>query len=148
MHVDERITRLYSIPGRLKSARPPSARPAAPRLRDKTSDLLAGEPGDPNNARPATGKVANVILAGDDADSDGDDGDDANEFLVEEKAKDELDLLTGAGGVGGAAAEAEAVESGGQEHGALVRQILETQKEFEETKVEKRAGVEIVSFSA
>ena len=37
-----------------------------------------------------TGKVANVILAGDDAD-DGDDGDD---FLVEEKPKDNLDLLT------------------------------------------------------
>lgn len=36
-----------------------------------------------------TGKVANVIVAGDDKDDD-----DGDEFLVEEKPKDNLDLLT------------------------------------------------------
>ena len=40
------------------------------------------------NSRPTTGKVANVILAG-----AGDDSDDAEEFLVEEKPKDQLDLI-------------------------------------------------------
>ena len=40
------------------------------------------------NFRPQTGKVANVILAG-----TGDDSDDAEEFLVEEKPKDQLDLI-------------------------------------------------------
>ena len=54
--------------------------------------------------RPQTGKVANVILddGGGDAGGGGgggaggggdDDDDDGNEFLVEEKAKDQLDLL-------------------------------------------------------
>ena len=36
-----------------------------------------------------TGKVANVIVANDD---DADEADDADEFLVEEKTKDDLDL--------------------------------------------------------
>lgn len=40
--------------------------------------------------RPLTGKVANVIVAG----KDDDDDDAADEFLVEEKPKDTLDLLT------------------------------------------------------
>ena len=40
-------------------------------------------------ARPTTGKVANVIVAGDEKDDD-----DGDEFLVEEKPKDTLDLLT------------------------------------------------------
>ena len=39
--------------------------------------------------RPQTGKVTNVILAGDVNDDDDDD-----EFLVEEKPKDDLDLKT------------------------------------------------------
>ena len=37
-----------------------------------------------------TGKVANVIIAGDDREDD----DDGEDFLVEEKPKDDLDLLT------------------------------------------------------
>ena len=40
-------------------------------------------------SRPMTGKVANVIVAGDDKDDD----DDGDEFLVEEKPKDNADLL-------------------------------------------------------
>lgn len=70
----------------MKSGRPPSARPAAPRLKDKveiqTEEAI--------QARPQTGRVANVILAGDDKDDD----DDGDEFLVEEKPKDDLDFLT------------------------------------------------------
>ena len=38
--------------------------------------------------RPQTGKVANVILDGDEANQD----DDADEFLIEEKPKDALEL--------------------------------------------------------
>ncbi len=37
------------------------------------------------------------------------------------------------------------LESGGQEHGALVQQILETQKELEDAPKTTRGGVEIVS---
>lgn len=70
----------------LRSARPPSARPAAPRIREKTEVLAEEE----MQTRPMTGKVANVIVAGED-DKDDDDGDD---FLVEEKPKDTLDLIT------------------------------------------------------
>ena len=40
--------------------------------------------------RPMTGKVANLIIAGEDKDDD----EDADDFLVEEKQKDTLDLLT------------------------------------------------------
>ena len=36
-------------------------------------------------------------------------------------------------------------EKGGEEHGALVQQILETQKELEEPKKKTIGGVEIVS---
>ena len=70
----------------LRSARPPSARPAAPRIREKTEVLAEEE----MQTRPMTGKVANVIVAGED-DKDEDDGDD---FLVEEKPKDTIDLIT------------------------------------------------------
>lgn len=44
----------------MKSARPPSARRPAPRLKEKT-EILAEEE---LELRPLTGKVANVILAG------------------------------------------------------------------------------------
>ena len=37
-------------------------------------------------------------------------------------------------------------EKGGEEHGALVQQILETQKELEEPKKKTIGGVEIVSI--
>ncbi|TRY80991.1 hypothetical protein TCAL_08853 [Tigriopus californicus] len=118
--------------GRLKSGRPPSARPAAPRLKDKveiqTEEAI--------QARPQTGRVANVILAGDEKDDD----DDGEEFLVEEKPKDDLDFLTE--NSGSLQADPEALQSGAQEHGGLVQQILETQKELEEKPKEKK-GVEI-----
>ena len=39
--------------------------------------------------RPQTGKVSNVIIAGDD-----DKDEDEDDFLVEEKPKDDLDLKT------------------------------------------------------
>lgn len=76
--------------GRLKSAaRPPSARPAAPRLKEKNEAAT-----EDNSAlaqqRPQTGKVANVIVDT----GNNDDEDDADEFLVEEKPKDNLDLDT------------------------------------------------------
>ena len=73
--------------GRLKSAaRPPSARRPAPRLKEKNEVLED----DVVQQRPQTGKVANVIV--DDGNHDNDD--DADEFLVEEKPKDNLDLDT------------------------------------------------------
>ena len=71
--------------GRLKSAaRPPSARPAAPRLKEKNEIPIE----EVVQQRPTTGKVANVIV------DDGIQDDDADEFLVEEKPKDNLDLDT------------------------------------------------------
>ena len=75
------------LPGRLKSAaRPPSARRPAPRLKEKNEVVQE----DVVQQRPQTGKVANVIV--DDGNNDNDD--DADEFLVEEKPKDNLDLDT------------------------------------------------------
>ena len=68
------------------AARPPSARRPAPRLKEKNEVLED----DVVQQRPQTGKVANVIV--DDGNHDNDD--DADEFLVEEKPKDNLDLDT------------------------------------------------------
>ena len=70
-----------------------------------------------------TGKVVNVIV------DDKDNEDDAEDFLIEEAPH--KDLLEASDNVPTAAAETDAaVEADGQEHGALVQQILETQKEF------------------
>lgn len=69
--------------GRSRTARPPSARPAAPRLKEKKEVV----PEEQVQTRPQTGKVANVILANDD-----DQDDDAEAYLVEEAPKDNLSL--------------------------------------------------------
>ncbi|XP_023345382.1 TRAF3-interacting protein 1 [Eurytemora carolleeae] len=105
-------------------ARPPSARPAPPKIRERKE--VAEEP------RPATAKpVANLIL-----DTEADD-DDADEFLIEEAPKDPLVSLDS-----DPLAEVSAVQSSGEEHGVLVQQILETQKELQDgNKTQK--GVEI-----
>merc|ERR1712080_416879 len=91
--------------------------------------------------RPQTGNVANVILDGDEANQD----DDADEFLVEEKPKDALELeIEPRPSSSLHMADAEALKAkGGEEHGALVQQILETQKELEEPKKKTIGGVEI-----
>ena len=81
--------------------------------------------------RPVTAKVSNVIL-----DNDDDNADDGEEFLIEEAPKDPLEVLE--------AGEEAAVEAGGQEHGALVQQILETQKELQDGNKRDKKGVEIV----
>ena len=78
---------MHCFSGRLKSAaRPPSARRPAPRLKEKNEVV----PDEVVQQRPQTGKVANVIVD----DGNGDNDDDADEFLVEEKPKDNLDLDT------------------------------------------------------
>ena len=74
--------------------------------------------------------MSNVIL-------DDDNDDDGEEFLIEEAPKDPLVSLE--------AGEEAAVEAGGQEHGALVQQILETQKELQDGNKRDKKGVEIVS---
>ena len=115
--------------GRLKSARPPSARPAAPAIKKKREIALEEQP------RPATAKVSNLIL-------DNDDDDDGEEFLIEEAPKDPLSSLEP-----DLKADNEAIEAGGQEHGTLVQQILETQKELQDGNklaTSPRRGVEIV----
>lgn len=82
--------------------------------------------------RPSTAKVANVIL-----DNDDDNEDDGEEFLIEEAPKDPLMSLEPDPEV-----EVAAVESGGQEHGALVQQILETQKELQDGNKRERVEIE------
>ena len=69
--------------GRARTARPPSARPAAPRLKEK-ADITEE---DQVQVRPQTGKVANIILANDE-----DQEDDADTYIVEEAPKDDLSL--------------------------------------------------------
>ena len=82
-----------------------------------------------------------MILAGDKDEDD----DDAEAYLVEEAPKDDL-----AGGMDSlpqstAVAEADVLNSSGGEHGALVQEILETQKQLENEDKSKRGGVKIVS---
>ena len=117
--------------GRLKSARPPSARPAAPAIKKRREIQLEEQP------RPATAKVSNLIL-------DNDDEDDGEEFLIEEAPKDPLASLDNE-----LNADSEAIETGGEEHGTLVQQILETQKELQDGNkmaTSPKRGVEIVRF--
>ena len=86
--------------------------------------------------------MANVILASDvknDADDGGDD-DDAEAYLVEEAPKDNLSLELEAA----AAAGPTTVSVDGKDgHGALVQEILDTQKQLESE--HRRGHVEIVS---
>ena len=107
-------------------ARPPSARPAAPAIKKKREIALEEKP------RPATAKVSNVILDNDD------DNDDGEEFLIEEAPKDPLVSLD-------PGEDTAVVNSGGEEHGILVQQMLEAQKLQDGNKRDKK-GVEIVSF--
>ena len=104
--------------------------------------------------RPQTGKVANVIVD----DGNGDNDDDADEFLVEEKPKDNLDLdtenttfdanvrsdllfqwLNGFNEI----LSFQNLELENGEHGALVQQILDTKKELEDGTTTTKKGVEI-----
>jgi len=116
--------------GRLKSAaRPPSARRPAPRLKEK-NEVVTEET---VQHRPTTGKVANVIV------DDGNNDDDADEFLVQEAPKDNLDLDTENTNVD---VNNLTLENG--DHGALVQQILDTKKELEDGNTKpKNKGVEI-----
>ena len=77
--------------------------------------------------------MSNVIL-----DNDDDNIDDGEEFLIEEAPKDPLVSLDPVD-------DNTAVETGGQEHGVLVQQILETQKELQDGNKRDKKGVEIVS---
>ena len=98
--------------------------------------------------RPSTAKVANVIL-----DNDDDNEDDGEEFLIEEAPKDPLLSLEPDPEVEVmnvrkihsnicSNEKVAAVESGGQEHGALVQQILETQKELQDGNKRERVEIE------
>ena len=132
------------------AARPPSARRPAPRLKEKNEVLED----DAVQQRPQTGKVANVIV--DDGNHDNDD--DADEFLVEEKPKDNLDLDTENTTFDANVSlistfiivvqlfkvlsfQNMRLENG--EHGALVQQILDTKKELEDGATTTKKGVEI-----
>ena len=119
--------------GRLKSAaRPPSARRPAPRLKEK-NEIEAEEV---VQHRPTTGKVANVIV---DTGSNENDDDDADEFLVQEVPKDNLDLDTTENTI----VDSNNITLENGDHGALVQQILDTKKELEDGVKPKKAGVEI-----
>ncbi|CAG0882303.1 unnamed protein product [Cyprideis torosa] len=114
----------------VKSARPPSARPAPPRVKERTEAIDSiGGPVGVENARPQTGHVANVIRAIEPpvaaAAEEEDDG-----FLVEERRQEdemEQQLLSGDGGSSQAPGGAEG------EHGILVSQILEAKNELEKS---------------
>jgi len=101
-------------------ARPPSARPAAPAIKKKREVAVEEQP------RPATAKVSNVILDNDD------DNDDGEEFLIEEAPKDPLVSLD-------PGEDTAVVNSGGEEHGILVQQMLEAQKLQDGNKRDKKA---------
>ncbi|XP_050691834.1 TRAF3-interacting protein 1-like isoform X3 [Eriocheir sinensis] len=110
-----------------RSARPPSARPAPPRVRERR-EVPKEEIQRPGTAKP----VANVILLSGEADSDDDD----DNFTVEESkpavaVEDDAPPLDAAA-ASGAAAAAAAVGEDGQGAGLLVAQILETKKEMED----------------
>ena len=86
--------------------------------------------------RPTTGKVANVIV---DTGSNENDDDDADEFLVQEVPKDNLDLDT----TENTNVDSNNITLENGDHGALVQQILDTKKELEDGVKPKKAGVEI-----
>ena len=86
--------------------------------------------------RPTTGKVANVIV---DTGANENDDDDADEFLVQEVPKDNLDLDTTENTI----VDSNNITLENGDHGALVQQILDTKKELEDGVKPKKAGVEI-----
>ena len=82
-----------------------------------------------------------MILASDAKnDADGGDDDDAEAYLVEEAPKDNLSLELEAAAASGPTAVSVDGKDG---HGALVQEILETQKQLESD--HKKGHVEIVS---
>ncbi|XP_064108839.1 TRAF3-interacting protein 1-like isoform X3 [Macrobrachium nipponense] len=110
-----------------RSARPPSARPAPPKVRERREIPKEELP------RPSTGKpVANVILSSDKADGDDDD----DNFMVEETKPVMEDDLSGVVALEenatAAGAAAASVREDGEGAGLLVAQILETKKELED----------------
>ncbi|XP_042889792.1 TRAF3-interacting protein 1-like isoform X2 [Penaeus japonicus] len=110
-----------------RSARPPSARPAPPRVRERR-EIPKEELQRPPTSKP----VANVIVAS----SDGGNEDEDDNFTVEEsKPMFEEDPIPldpmGASGTAVAAAAA-AVGEDGDGAGLLVAQILESKKELED----------------
>lgn len=110
-----------------RSARPPSARPAPPKVRERR-EIPKEE-----LQRPGTGKpVANVILSS----GAGDNDDDDDNFVVEETKPaltldEDANSLDAAAAMGAAAAAATVGEDG-EGAGLLVAQILETKKELED----------------
>uniref|UniRef100_A0A0K2UL18 TRAF3-interacting protein 1 C-terminal domain-containing protein n=1 Tax=Lepeophtheirus salmonis TaxID=72036 RepID=A0A0K2UL18_LEPSM len=122
------------ITNRIKSAmRPPSSRPAAPRLRERPNI----EPEE--IIRPGTStKPVNLILAMDD-DEEEEDGDN---FLIQETndnvlhLEDRVDLAIDSHDV---------VEAEGKEHGGLVQEILATQKELNVAEEKQKVSIEAES---
>ncbi|KAK8382773.1 hypothetical protein O3P69_011368 [Scylla paramamosain] len=110
-----------------RSARPPSARPAPPRVRERR-EVPKEEIQRPGTAKP----VANVILPTNTNDVDDDD----DNFMVEESkpavTMEDDALPLDAAAASGAAAAAAAAGEDGQGAGLLVAQILETKKEMED----------------
>ncbi|XP_063610007.1 TRAF3-interacting protein 1-like isoform X2 [Penaeus indicus] len=110
-----------------RSARPPSARPAPPRVRERR-EIPKEELQRPPTSKP----VANVILASSDA---GNEDEDDNFTVEESKPMFEEDPIPldpmGASGSAVAAAAA-AVGEDGDGAGLLVAQILESKKELED----------------
>ncbi|XP_076053916.1 TRAF3-interacting protein 1-like isoform X4 [Oratosquilla oratoria] len=114
----------------LRSARPPSARPAPPRVRERREIPQEEQP------RPGTSKpVANVIL-----DQSHNDDDDDEHFVVEESQplvepefnEEPVGDTQGAAAVMAAIADGADGEGDAGEAGLLVAQILETKKELED----------------
>ncbi|XP_049834482.1 TRAF3-interacting protein 1 isoform X2 [Schistocerca gregaria] len=98
---------------RLGSARPMSARPAAPRVRDR------GEVVVPAEVQSVVAKV-NIITEGDQMAEQ----DENENYIVESQDQPAIEILPSPGPADGPVPDAQ--------HGHLVSQILETQKELEE----------------
>nr|XP_032830851.1 TRAF3-interacting protein 1 isoform X1 [Petromyzon marinus] len=111
-----------ALPLQRRPPRPSSARPAAPRIRRQESAETH-----PTERTGSAKAVANVIVEGG-RNSDGDDGgDDDEQFVVAESTPAPSDSLD--------AGPLEATEDNdGEEHGGLVKKILETKKGYGTTR--------------
>ncbi|XP_032830852.2 TRAF3-interacting protein 1 isoform X2 [Petromyzon marinus] len=111
-----------ALPLQRRPPRPSSARPAAPRIRRQESAETH-----PTERTGSAKAVANVIVEGG-RNSDGDDGgDDDEQFVVAESTPAPSDSLD--------AGPLEATEDNdGEEHGGLVKKILETKKGYGATR--------------
>ncbi|XP_078472840.1 TRAF3-interacting protein 1 [Lampetra planeri] len=111
-----------ALPLQRRPPRPSSARPAAPRIRRQESAETH-----PTERTGSAKAVANVIVEGG-RNSDGGDDDDDEQFVVAESAPATSDSLDAAGPL-------EATEDvDGEEHGGLVKKILETKKGYGATR--------------